>query len=160
MNGRTHLTLGIASGLWTSYSLQSPLPQAALIVVAAGIGALLPDIDHPGSKISHKARPARLLFMWFRHRGLTHSILGAGIVAWLCYTLLPSDFALAVVLAYTSHIWADMMTDRGVLLFYPLSYRPIGVPRFLTIRTGGAGEFLVWTCAVIGCLYLGSMIVG
>lgn len=160
MNGRTHLTLGIASGLWTAYSLQLPLDQAVLITAAAAVGALLPDIDHPNSKISRKARPARLLFMWFRHRGLTHSILGAGIAAWLCHSLLPANFAQAVILAYLSHIWADMATDSGVLLFYPLSYRAVGLPRFLTIRTGGAGEFLVWTIAVVGCLYLGGMIFG
>ena len=53
MTGKTHIAVGIAAAL--ALGITSPAALAA-----AGVGALAPDIDHPGSKISRRLTPGRL----------------------------------------------------------------------------------------------------
>ena len=51
MTGNSHKAIGIAVGAaFTIYGYQNGIPAAALALVSAPIGAMLPDIDHSGSK--------------------------------------------------------------------------------------------------------------
>jgi len=136
MQGRTHLIAGLLVGALIQ-------PDLA-IVVAAGVGALLPDIDHPNSLISRRvgilAMPVHLTLS---HRGALHSGL---IVALLLLGALyvPERYrlhAISCVAGYASHLLLDALTVSGIPLLWPHSarFRLLGI----RIRTGSLVENLL-----------------
>lgn len=65
MRGRDHLAVGVATaalGLWGLKAVGAPIEVGTigLSAVSAGLGALMPDLDHPDSKASN-ALPLELL---------------------------------------------------------------------------------------------------
>ncbi len=117
---------------------------------ATSLGALLPDIDEPGSFVGRKAGSlSALVKLIFGHRGATHffivpllAILGAwafcdGAAALACWS--------GLALGYAMHIVGDAMTISGVKgAFFPLRARTFyALPFALRFRTGGEAERLV-----------------
>lgn len=83
-----HATLAATTGLYLAvyqgYELYLPV---LILVVFAGV---LPDVDHPGSELGRWVKPVS----WFLpHRGITHSILGVGLVYFLLNFFLKQDNA-------------------------------------------------------------------
>ncbi len=178
MTGQSHIAIGAASvvlvdavtHLAAAYpvAIPLPLPNAAILslglaVAGAIVGALLPDIDHPQSKIAHQTGLAHgrgpltdvagsgLRALLGGHRGFTHSALAAGLISLAAVLALPLAGAvgLGVALGYLSHIAADMLTKEGVRFWWPVSRRDVGLgPRTLRFRTGSLVEYalvtLVW----------------
>ena len=115
------------------------------IAIGAGIlGALLPDVDHPNSTISHDLHIARgdgplgctgCLGGIFRHllgghRGASHSLLAVTLCAAISWYLVPlwlRPYGLAFSAGYISHLAADL--GHGVPLFWPLTRRRFGLGR-------------------------------
>lgn len=158
MIGKTHLLIGAATGLALIANSRPPSP--ALVVTAAAIGALLPDLDSPGSLISRKTGPLGWFYSWFvKHRGVTHSALAAVMVL-LGVALLGRDYpdsqfaGFALWCGYLSHLAADMLTKSGVPLLWPMEYRFRLLPRRLAIVTGKRAESLVALLSVGLALYL------
>ena len=52
MTGKTHLAIGVAAGLTMAYG--KPIEQQLIIITASSLGSLLPDLDHPKSKLNQK----------------------------------------------------------------------------------------------------------
>ena len=71
MLGRTHLAFGVLAGL-----IFLPFYHHNLILyfVLVLVGALLPDIDHDGSKINKILPVTKYLGRLFKHRGFFHSV--------------------------------------------------------------------------------------
>ncbi len=133
MTWATHPLLGIST-LW----LLAPLPSEnwhvniGVLAAVAAFGALLPDLDASESKIKHLRiphmqikpflLPAIIVNRTEQHRGLLHSLVGLGLVA---FCALPSVFYAgwsplpAFVLGYASHLLADSATKSGIELLYP-----------------------------------------
>lgn len=169
MTGQSHLLVGLA-GVWlvdaaTGFASQAaggwvpagPLALGAALAAGA-VGALLPDIDSPDSRISHRTGLARgrgpltdlvgggVRSLFGGHRGFTHSALVAGLLSLAVFAVRPWLGAAAVgfLIGYLSHIAADMVTRDGVRLGWPLSRREIGLgPRRLRFRTGSFMEYVV-----------------
>jgi membrane-bound metal-dependent hydrolase YbcI (DUF457 family) len=81
-----HATLAATGCLYLAvyqgYELYLPV---LILIIFAGV---LPDIDHPGSELGRWFKPVG----WFLpHRGITHSILGVGLVYFLLNLLLKQD---------------------------------------------------------------------
>lgn len=166
----THVGIGIAGMIIAARVLETELDGVAALAVM--IGALAPDIDHPGSAISRPggifsrflprgARlmidslaqvATRLLHLLLGHRGVTHWVaLPLLLIAAGIYFTLPALawFGLGALL----HVLADACTVSGVPLLGPLTVRPISL---LPIRTGGWFEKLVVFPAAVGLIaYLG-----
>ncbi len=152
-----HIAVGLTT-YWAACQLAGYQPTPELFSAAA-FGALLPDIDHPSSRVGrmfpHISKP---LARVFGHRGFTHSLLAiAALVAVLAYTArfhaasLPAATAAAVSMGYLSHLLADYLTIRGIPLFWPYR-RPSGdyaLP-YLAFRTGGPVEMVI--TVVLGLL--------
>jgi inner membrane protein len=87
------------------------------------------------------------------HRTLTHSLLGVTLFVVLVSPVAPlsPDLFVALVAGYVSHIVADALNTRGVLLLWP-SRRPF---RLLPkgIRSGGVAEFVVALIAAAAAGY-------
>ncbi|WP_425446690.1 metal-dependent hydrolase [Dethiothermospora halolimnae] len=50
MQGKTHMIIGAAASVTTA--LKYPIESGIILITASVIGALLPDLDHPNSKIN------------------------------------------------------------------------------------------------------------
>ncbi len=162
MTWRTHLLVGV-NALW----LLAPLPNvltrdaAGLLALAAGVGALLPDLDAARSKVRslniRGVRPlvplANALYRTFGHRGLLHSPLGWAGFGLLCAAaapwLNPDGWgwgpSLGLFVGYGSHLLADSATPSGIPST-GLSPRIVHgrrfhlLPRRLRIVTGSPAE--------------------
>lgn len=103
MQGTTHRLGGIACGALASavavhtMDLSSPILTTGMIMTGAGIGSLIPDIDHEGSLIGRKMKPiAHLVRRTCGHRGWTHTLLGLfiyGLMSYILSSLAVSEFS-------------------------------------------------------------------
>ncbi len=132
-----------------------PAPHVPLVIAtASAAGALLPDIDHPGSAFGRRVKPVSLLISAiFGHRGITHSRLAAlalGLLLFFKVELMP-DWAFGLVIGYLSHLIGDWMTPSGVPLLWP-SREKFCAP--YVFRTGSIDEamFMVTMLVVLGLL--------
>ncbi|MCL6559343.1 MAG: metal-dependent hydrolase [Firmicutes bacterium] len=161
---RTHFLAGAAAGLLAGHA---DAKAAAVSAGIAGIAALLPDIDSPRSKLGRMITPVSWSIKELAgHRGILHSLLGAGVVTllmssalWLWYThthvfaqmLFPrwydyGHLVLLIAAGYLSHLVMDSLNPQGVPWLWP--YRKhFGLP---LAQTGSVIENLV----VLPCVFL------
>ena len=147
MMARTHVVFGLA--LCLAAGRLGVVPVDALTLGAAGIGSLLPDLDHPKSTFGRKVPFVSVPFAAIAgHRGFTHSLIGVGLcVAGLLSVvggLAAPPWAGALeagILGYLSHLLIDMGNPAGVPLLFP-SRRRFRFP--LTCRPGGLLESLLF----------------
>lgn len=144
MTGKTHQIVGISAGL--TYCLASNQPKYdpatfGAVLVFSILGALLPDIDQPTSKLWHYLpfghTAAKISDPFLDHRNITHSMLGVVIVGTVFYYLLrlfPSYWGIdshlvfiVTMISYLFHLFADMFTNEGIPLFFPY-HRFFGLP--------------------------------
>lgn len=159
MNGRTHLVLGLAAGVAVASIAPMDLALRAMVVVAGGIGGLLPDIDHPKSIISGYLPGVGFgVRLVASHRGPTHSLFFLSTLLAVLYALhIPASISLAMVVGIISHIVADMATVAGVPVLLPLSRRSfrlapallLGPTQWIlesvaTVAAIGAIGFMIW----------------
>ena len=148
MNGTQHIVIGAGTVLATNYFVHAfpfePLP-VAIATGAAIVGALLPDVDQNNSTIRQKTGTARGqgplgCLGWIGgivaaalggHRGFTHTLVAVAVLTFALWKIVPGfqfyDFAFWT--GYVSHIIADMLTEGGVPLLWPLTSRRIGLWR-------------------------------
>lgn len=131
MKGTTHLCAGIL----TATALSLSIPGIALVAV----GSLLPDIDSPTSKISHKTSSLPALFL--EHRGITHSLLFTAAL----YFLSP-----LIALGSLTHLLLDMLNPAGIRLLWPLPFKVA----LASMRTNGIFDYLIGFACVGGCVLL------
>ncbi|MCL5407071.1 MAG: metal-dependent hydrolase [Patescibacteria group bacterium] len=144
MTGKTHQILGLSVGL--TYYLVSTEPTYApatfgAVLVFSYLAALLPDIDQPTGKLWHMLPFGHTLGKisdpFLEHRNITHSLLGVGLVGLGLHFLFKSfppywgiDTSvvfIASIIAYLSHLLADMFTNEGIPVFFPY-HRFFGIP--------------------------------
>ncbi|MDO8513038.1 MAG: metal-dependent hydrolase [bacterium] len=144
MTGKTHQILGISAGL--TYFVASAPPHYnpatfGAVLVFSCLGALLPDIDQSNSKLWHVLpfgdTVGKISDPFLEHRNITHSILGVALVGVGLHFLLatfPNYWGIntqlvfvATMIAYVSHLFADMWTNEGIPLLFPYK-RFFGLP--------------------------------
>ena len=137
MSSRTHLIIGTATGYMTGSLFILFFEDIVDLIIAAvltPIYSLLPDIDHPHSKLG-KYIP--ILPRLIEHRTYTHTV-------WFCLiTSLPFVFIsiplfICCLAASLSHLVLDGLTPSGVRPFMPFySFKMKWI-----IRTGGTMDRL------------------
>lgn len=168
MMGRTHMATGALAGAAIVALTQPDPATAAGFIAVCTYSALVPDFDHPSSKVS-RALPivgpliARLVARAAGgHRGLTHSLLGLAILAAALLPAaallgLPAWLPYAVLVGCATHIAGDAATETGVPLLYPRRWRF----RYASINTGSRVETLIVLPAVVAAtVWLASRSVG
>ncbi len=150
MNYKNHMVFGVACGMGAAtYLGQAPHP---LGVAVAALAALLPDVDTPSSVVG---RWVPVLPRLLSHRGITHSLLALGLLAWGLSVAVGhcADgrwLAVAAWVGYASSIVGDMLTLDGVRLLWPLKLR-VRVP--ILWKSGGWQESAFNTVALGAALY-------
>ena len=138
-----------------------------LLVGAATLGALLPDLDatHSTVKYLRLSRrfqpfllPARVLSRQLGHRGPLHSLAGITLL-WLWLGLptllwLGWQPSLALALGMLSHLLGDASTKSGVPLLYPKLDRWHLLPKDLRLTTGSPEEEAVFGVLLLPLLLL------
>ena len=136
MMATTHLVFGFLAGLFGIQFLH-PSNQVLFMILVL-FGSLLPDIDHPRSKLG---RNVKFVSWLFEHRGFTHSIYAVILVALITniFTDNPVN-TYALMIGFMSHLVADSFSKEGVMFFHPLSKAKLrGV-----IKTGSTAEYLLF----------------
>ncbi|HKF00361.1 MAG TPA: metal-dependent hydrolase [Actinomycetes bacterium] len=158
MMKRSHFLIGAAAGALAADVLDESL---VLGVLVAGLAALLPDADHPGS-VTGQLLPG----WWHRltpgHRGPTHSLAWCGLLAGLAYAIQglfsagPVGPVVAVLIGVgaLSHVAADGLTTQGVPLWWPFRRRKVVLLGGLAFRTHSWPEVLVTLTVVSGAAWL------
>lgn len=162
MTARTHDAFAFAS-LVTVAVMQPPEQLTILTLFAAIVGnivgALIPDMDQAGNRLWDLLPAGNTLGkifrrVFFKHRTLSHSFIGAfliyNLLAWALPKFLNPEFVdpqivlWSMMIGYFSHLLADSFTKDGLPLFFPIDI-DIGFPpiRFLRITTGSFMEFYV-----------------
>lgn len=135
MRGPTHALGGV--------TLAALLPHPDLATLAlAGVGALLPDLDHPRSTLGRMLPGSGVLRWTVGHRTATHSVLALVLLWWLTLRL-PGPVHLGLSVGFASHLLLDAVSG-GVPLLWPLGSRlrlPT-VPEWLTVPALAAA--MVW----------------
>ena len=152
MTGKTHLTVAAATAviLYATTAPQTPAPELIGVATLAGLGGLLPDIDHKNSKISQSMKVTSAITRAISsHRGLFHTPLLWAIVGYLM-TLAPyaEKWAPAVLIGIFSHLFLDMLNPMGIPLLWPAYRKKI---HLLKIKTGGAIENVICVAFPIAC---------
>jgi membrane-bound metal-dependent hydrolase YbcI (DUF457 family) len=136
MTGKTHRMVGLTAGMGYLLLSQNPMYQPATFastLVVSYLGSLLPDIDTSTGDIWHSLpfghSVGKVAGSILQHRNITHSLLGFSFISWLVhllFNLMPSYWGLnsgvlwiVFVVAYGSHLLADMLTVEGIPLLFP-----------------------------------------
>ena len=148
-------------------ALSADLTASISSLAAVGLGALLPDLDHPGALLA-RWKPAgrggpfgiKRLFMpllipslavreTLGHRGALHSVAAGTAICALVESAFGAGGApgagLTLGWGYAAHLLADLLTRRGVPLLWPLTRHRIALPGAITVKTGSFGEALYLT---------------
>jgi membrane-bound metal-dependent hydrolase YbcI (DUF457 family) len=151
----THVSFGVLFAEFVFTCLDVPPSGAALL--AAGIGALLPDVDTPKSSLGRLVALSASIERRFGHRQLTHSALFVGGCAVACAPLLLLRWwpaYLGLLLGIASHLLIDMANHSGVPLLYPYPGRFVfPEPKDARIEVGSKREWVL--LAVLLVLVLG-----
>lgn len=146
MQGRTHLAIGLAGYVAMTHGFALPgllaagfgsllpdidhpnsmlsrrinpvkaIPRSILLILAA-IGFML--LWEKDRSMPLWIPEVIIAFAFIKHRGITHSLVGLGLVALIGYFIFPLKLKY-VLLGYALHLAADMTTDSGIQLFWPL----------------------------------------
>ena len=126
MLGKTHMIAGMTiAGLYACSADTTSLPYITAAITAGAIGGLLPDIDHPNSKISHKLKPvSKIVNLLFSHRGLFHTpafyIILWAIVIWQFSNPANILFINSLFLGVMSHLFLDAFESNRNSTIFPL----------------------------------------
>lgn len=147
LKGRTHLSAGLLIG--TAMTSVAPIaallpigapmtnvPNALAVIGAAGLGALLPDLDCCTSKLGRKVAPASLAIQLFiGHRTLFHAPLLYAVLGFFAIKFFPVYTMLwyAALFGVASHLLLDTFNAAGVPWLYPLKWK-LHLAKF---RSGG-----------------------
>ena len=138
MMAQTHLAFGLLFALILAPVLHASNNWLFFSIVL--FCALLPDIDHPQSKIGRKIFVSKIFNLLFGHRGFFHAIwiplaLGLIVGAWLGFV-----YGIAIVIGYVSHLFSDGLTKSGINMIHPINQ--LRMQGF--VETGGIIEWLVF----------------
>lgn len=146
--GHTHAVIGMIAGMSIGMAMRLGLNPTLVLGSVACCAALAPDIDHPQGKFRRKLGiVGRITLFWLSHRGITHTLPALAVVTLAACHFVPGALALALVVGYSSHLLADLVTVQGLPILWPLSGRSFHLlPYPFRLRTGSRTE---WMFAIV-----------
>lgn len=134
----THFAFGFLFGL-----LSLPFVSQGniyIFFVFVLLGALLPDIDKPESKVGSKFGIfSKTIEKIFGHRGIVHTIWGMLVFCGLFWYFINKTYGTALFLGFFSHLLIDGFTKRGINFLHPVA--KLHLSGF--VETGSAAETIL-----------------
>lgn len=154
MTAKTHIMGGILAGELACAAFSMPTSYVPVLIAGAAAGALVPDIDHHGSKISRSSKTGRVVSSLVRsfatHRGGVHTpafiLLCASLMkslGFLGVNEIAHVFSLGLLAGMLSHLLLDSFNPSGIMWLWPFTVRRIS---FANIRTNSLWE---WVAAAL-----------
>jgi len=143
MLNRTHIAFSLFLGLLFFKFSNNPLIFFIVLIVST----FLPDLDSYNSKIG-KRFFSRVLTAFTKHRGIMHSLLFFLGAYFLLYFYIPI-LSFGFFVGYGGHLFGDLITKRGLRLFYPFKFRIHGF-----LKTGGRLESVLFLIFVLLDVFL------
>ena len=113
---KTHISFAFLISLFIYPYFTLP---AIISMTLICISSILPDLDHHNSKISNK-NPLRFITkLILKHRGILHSLFTPFLI-YLILLIINKELAILIVIGYTSHLFIDSFTKRGIKPLHPL----------------------------------------
>ena len=138
--GITHILVGISFFMAVENYFFLAI-DGFIILTCIVIGSLLPDIDHPSSKLGRYAYPLSAVV---QHRGFTHSLISSLILP-LPAILISTRYYYALVVGYLLHLLADTLNPSGVMWLYPYKKKY----SLKLANTGGLEEVIFSVIAIM-----------
>ena len=160
----THSIFGISLTLIILALFGVKLSLHWTIMVAAVLGALIPDIDLTRSTISKICYPiSQFIEDNFGHRTMTHSLIGwavatavFGLLVEIGVWIFPippqliTRWIAAFAIGYLSHLILDMFNPRGVNLLWPRTDRDVvSKNKKLQLAVGSGAELAVFGILIV-----------
>jgi len=152
---RTHLAFGLMFGIffWSYKGFNDVYASTyglwvggAFFFGLLALGSLLPDLDHPKSKLGHKVPAISHLFHFlFGHRGFLHSIFFVIIIGAIVLTIFGNLISFPIMIGMLSHLFSDCLTKQGINFIYP--FKEFSIRGF--IETGSIAEFILFIVSVV-----------
>jgi len=171
MTGKTHFAVG-TNAVWLSLLFGPASWPLIGLAFIGGIAGLLPDIDTRKSTVNHETGGLLRIFLLdilFRHRSVTHSLLGTILAACLfvpLYRLHPLAPLIALA-GFASHLFIDGFNPQGCEYLYPNKNNYRLIPKLLCVDTGGwvdhllfflaSATFALFACHALGLVSLQSL---
>lgn len=150
MTYKTHVAGAIALTLLIDTQLTLTPKQELWLYSSCVLGALIPDIDHPTSKIN-KCNPfTGIIGDLIGHRTITHSFTGLLIFDLILWIANFESIILGFNIGYISHLILDMMTVSGIPLLYPNKKRY----RIMKLKTNTEHETIVLSLLTVFICWL------
>ncbi|MBN2112177.1 metal-dependent hydrolase [Candidatus Woesearchaeota archaeon] len=120
MMWHTHLAFGFLFGL-----LSLPFVNEGNVYIFFAfvlLGALLPDIDKPESKVGSRVKPvSNVIQAIFGHRGIIHTIWGMIVLCGLFWYFVNRTYGVALFAGFFSHLLIDGFTRMGINFLHPIA---------------------------------------
>jgi membrane-bound metal-dependent hydrolase YbcI (DUF457 family) len=155
MTGKTHACAGMLAAEVVLVATGAPIEYWSAGLLFGAIAALLPDLDQKGSTVTVTLPFAGILSHFFKHRTVTHGLVGIlafSLLLRLAFPLMPVSLFMSIVAGYISHPVVDMANHMGIAIFSPFKtgiklrhidtiggYAALKFP-FFNITTGGDRE--------------------
>ncbi|HJX05820.1 MAG TPA: metal-dependent hydrolase [Candidatus Nanoarchaeia archaeon] len=137
----THLAFALFLSLMIVKNAVLPVNSYVFVAIIL-LGSLLPDIDSGTSFIGKRFK---LTSLFFKHRGMVHSIIFMTGFSIVVFSITKSIYYfLAFAAGYLSHLLLDSLTPKGVAFFWPNKKRMRG--RF---RTTGLVDILLLVVFIV-----------
>lgn len=125
MTWKTHLIGGAQAGVLAACLTSEDAVGAGIVITSALLGSVMPDIDQPGSKLAKSDSLVGLMShaisIFTGHRGITHTLPGAAIIAALFYLLAMFKTEKESVLAFFLAISAFVILHAAGSVFRRLA---------------------------------------
>jgi len=144
---RTHLAFSFLIGLYLIDFLE--IGNQILFMIVLLFFSIFPDIDESSSKIFKKLKPFSYLASLFGHRNIFHTIYFPVAIALVLFIFNLKLLSIAVLIGYLLHLLLDMISKKGIALFYPLSKRRVRG----FIKVGSLIENLMFVVLIVLIVY-------
>ena len=142
----THLSFALFLGLLIIKNAFIPVDYYTFLAIIL-LGSLLPDIDCATSLIGRKFK---LLNFFFEHRGFFHTIVLMIIITILVFLITKNYYySLAIILGFSSHLFLDGFTLKGITPFWPSKLRFKGI-----FKTGRLFDLILFVGFVVLDVFL------
>lgn len=141
---KTHIAFGVLCALVVMPFVNTANKFIFFFLVL--LGSLLPDVDHPHSKLGNKLGILSKFFNALAgHRTIFHSIFFALLIPGLVWYFLSKPYGIALFVGYLSHLVMDGLTKSGINFLHPIS--TLRLKGF--VETGSLTETLVFALIIL-----------
>jgi len=139
----THLAFGFLFGLISMRFLY--YNNVYFFFAFVLLGALIPDIDTPKSKVGSKFGIfSKFIEAVLGHRGIVHTVWGMLVICGLFWIFVSKTYGAALFAGFFSHLAIDGLTKKGINFLHPVS--KVRLSGF--IESGSATEMILFVLII------------